>query len=253
MAPVAAMTALLDVRNLTRSFGGIKAVDSVNFTLQQGEIRALIGPNGAGKTTFVSLICGRVPVEQGTILFNGKDITRLPAHKRVRAGIAYTFQITSVYAKLSAFDNVALAVERRLLDAKGERSGARALQSGVMEALERTGLAERADQVAGTLSYGHQRLLEVAMGLALGPRLLILDEPTQGLSDREIDNFLGLVRDIAGEATVLLIEHNMPVVMALADRITVFDAGRVLAEGTPQAIRANPAVQDAYLGTTGRG
>jgi branched-chain amino acid transport system ATP-binding protein len=225
----------------------------VTFSLTSGEIRAIIGPNGAGKTTFVSLICGRIEPTAGRIVFDGEDITAMPAHRRVRRGIAYTFQITSVYAKLSAFDNVALAVERRLLDAKGVRSGARALQSGVMEALERTGLADRADQVAGTLSYGHQRLLEVAMGLALGPRLLILDEPTQGLSDREIDNFLGLVRDIAGEATVLLIEHNMPVVMALADRITVFDAGRVLAEGTPQAIRANPAVQDAYLGTTGRG
>ncbi|HWK67714.1 MAG TPA: ABC transporter ATP-binding protein [Rhizobiaceae bacterium] len=247
------MTPLLTTTDLCRNFGGLRAVDGVTFSLTSGEIRAIIGPNGAGKTTFVSLICGRIEPTAGRIVFDGEDITAMPAHRRVRRGIAYTFQITSVYAKLSAFDNVALAVERRLLDAKGERSGARALQSGVMEALERTGLAERADQVAGTLSYGHQRLLEVAMGLALGPRLLILDEPTQGLSDREIDNFLGLVRDIAGEATVLLIEHNMPVVMALADRITVFDAGRVLAEGTPQAIRANPAVQDAYLGTTGRG
>jgi len=250
---MAAVTPLLTTTDLCRNFGGLRAVDGVTFSLTSGEIRAIIGPNGAGKTTFVSLICGRIEPTAGRIVFDGEDITAMPAHRRVRRGIAYTFQITSVYAKLSAFDNVALAVERRLLDAKGERSGARALQSGVMEALERTGLAERADQVAGTLSYGHQRLLEVAMGLALGPRLLILDEPTQGLSDREIDNFLGLVRDIAGEATVLLIEHNMPVVMALADRITVFDAGRVLAEGTPQAIRANPAVQDAYLGTTGRG
>lgn len=250
---MAALTPLLTTTDLCRNFGGLRAVDSVDFSLSAGEIRAIIGPNGAGKTTFVSLICGRIEPTAGRIVFDGEDITAMPAHRRVRRGIAYTFQITSVYARLSAFDNVALAVERRLLDIGGRRPGARALHRGVMEALDRTGIADRASHSAGTLSYGHQRLLEVAMGLALGPRLLILDEPTQGLSDSEIDNFIGLVREITRGATVLLIEHNMPVVMALADRITVLDAGRVLAEGTPEAIRADPAVQNAYLGTAGHG
>ena len=245
---MAAVTPLLETGMLSRSFGGLRAVDSVDFSLESGEIRAIIGPNGAGKTTFVSLVCGRIAPTSGAIRFAGEDITALPAHRRVRRGIAYTFQITSVYANLTAFDNVALAVQRRLLDTAGERPSRRALSAAVMTALERLGLAGRAGAIAGTLSYGHQRLLEVAMGLALKPRLLILDEPTQGLSDGEIDNFIGLVRDMARESTVLLIEHNMPVVMALAGRITVFDAGRILAEGTPEAIRSDPAVQEAYLG-----
>ncbi|TIX37460.1 MAG: ABC transporter ATP-binding protein, partial [Mesorhizobium sp.] len=209
-------------------------------------IRAVIGPNGAGKTTFVSLVSGRIQPSSGTIVFDGADITNLPAYARARLGIAYTFQITSVFANLTAYDNVALPVQRTLTD--GRSKGA--VHTGVMAALERTGLADRAHMPAGQLSYGHQRLLEVAMGLALKPRLLILDEPTQGLADSEIDNFIELVREIADSATVLLIEHNMPVVMQLADRITVFNAGRILAEGTPEQIRANAAVQDAYLGTT---
>ncbi|UVK55664.1 ABC transporter ATP-binding protein [Mesorhizobium sp. AR02] len=239
------MTPLLTTKGLSRNFGGLRAVDSVDFTLMPGEIRAVIGPNGAGKTTFVSLVSGRIQPSSGAIVFDGADITSLPAYVRVRQGIAYTFQITSVFANLSAYDNVALPVQRTLSD--GRSKGA--VRAGVMMALERTGLADRAHMPAGQLSYGHQRLLEVAMGLALKPRLLILDEPTQGLADSEIDNFITLVRDIAKGATVLLIEHNMPVVMQLADRITVFNAGRILAEGTPEAIRDNAAVQEAYLGT----
>ncbi|MGE3831546.1 MAG: ABC transporter ATP-binding protein [Parvibaculaceae bacterium] len=238
------MTPLLVTRGLSRSFGGLHAVRDVDFELMPGEIRAIIGPNGAGKTTFVSLVCGRVAPSSGTIRFDGEDITHLPAHKRVRRGIAYTFQITSVFANLSAFDNVALPVERTLLDRRGSGS----LRDGAMAALDSVGLADRAAMNAGDLSYGHQRLLEVAMGLALKPRLLILDEPTQGLSDGEIANFVKLVRDIATNATVLIIEHNMPVVMELAQRITVLDAGRILAEGSPDAIRRNEAVQRAYLG-----
>ncbi|MBL8576906.1 MAG: ABC transporter ATP-binding protein [Mesorhizobium sp.] len=239
------MTPLLTVKGLSRHFGGLKAVDNVDFAVMQGEIRAIIGPNGAGKTTFVSLICGRIEPTSGMIVFDGNDITNLPPHERVRRGIAYTFQITSVFSNLTAYDNVALPVQRTLAD--GRRHGA--VHAGVMSALERVGLAGRENAIAGTLSYGHQRLLEVAMGLALKPRLLILDEPTQGLSDGEIENFIGLVREIARDATVLLIEHNMPVVMELADRVTVLNAGRILAEGTPEQIRANADVQHAYLGT----
>ena len=239
------MMPLLTTKGLSRHFGGLRAVDGVDFALMPGEIRAIIGPNGAGKTTFVSLLSGRIRPSSGMVVFDGADITTMPAYKRVRLGVAYTFQITSVFANLTAFDNVALPVQRTLTD--GRTKGQ--VRSGVMAALERTGLADRAGTLAAHLSYGHQRLLEVAMGLALKPRLLILDEPTQGLADSEIDNFITLVREIAKNATVLLIEHNMPVVMQLADRITVFNAGRILAEGTPEAIRDNAAVQEAYLGT----
>jgi branched-chain amino acid transport system ATP-binding protein len=230
------MSLLLETRALSRSFGGLKAVEAVDFSLSRGEVRAVIGPNGAGKTTFVSLISGRIAPSSGSIVFAGEDVTALPAFRRVQRGIAYTFQITSIYANLTAEENVALAAHR-----PGTHAG--------RDYLARVGLADRAAQRAGTLSYGHQRLLEVAMGLALRPKLLILDEPTQGLSDSEIESFIGLVRDVARDATVLLIEHNMPVVMTLAHRITVLDRGRILAEGRPEDIRASDAVQRAYLGT----
>jgi branched-chain amino acid transport system ATP-binding protein len=249
---MAAMTGhdapLVETRELSRSFGGLKAVAAVDFSLMPGEVRALIGPNGAGKTTFVSLICGRLAPSSGTIAFDGRDISNLPAHRRVRLGIAYTFQITSVFANLTAYDNVALAAQR--VHEEHRRKSARSLRRSIFEALERTGLADRAAQQAKHLAYGHQRLLEIAMGLALEPRLLILDEPTQGLSDSEIDGFVRLVKEIAGQTTVLLIEHNMDCVMRLATRITVLEAGRILAEGAPETIRADPAVQRAYLGTT---
>ena len=237
---------LLRVDNLVRRYGGITATDNLSMEVVPGELHAIIGPNGAGKTTFVSLLSGRIRPSSGMIVFDGADITAMPAYRRVRLGVAYTFQITSVFANLTAFDNVALPVQRTLTD--GRSKGA--VRAGVMAALERTGLADRAGTLAGHLSYGHQRLLEVAMGLALKPRLLILDEPTQGLADSEIDNFITLVREIAKDATVLLIEHNMPVVMQLADRITVFNSGKILAEGTPEQIRADTQVQDAYLGAT---
>lgn len=230
------MTVLLETRGLSKHFGGLRAVTDVSFAIGRGEVRAVIGPNGAGKTTFVSLISGRIAPSAGTILFEGEDVTGLPAFRRVQKGIAYTFQITSIYQNLTVAENVALAAHQ-----PGGRTS--------LEPLERVGLADRAAQIAGTLAYGHQRLLEVAMGLALKPKLLILDEPTQGLSDAEIDNFITLVRDVAKHETVLLIEHNMPLVMELAHRITVLDRGAILAEGTPEEVRANAAVQAAYLGT----
>jgi branched-chain amino acid transport system ATP-binding protein len=245
---MAALAPLLETEALTKRFGGLTAVNGVSLAIAPGEIRAIIGPNGAGKTTFVSLICGRIPPSSGDVVFDGRDISREPAHRRVRAGIAYTFQITSIFAGLTVFDNVALAVQRHLLDSSKGRHSAETLREESHSALRKVGLARYAEARAGNLSYGHQRLLEVAMGLALKPRLLILDEPTQGLSDGEIEGFIGLVREIAATATVLLIEHNMDVVMALAQRITVMDQGRILAEGAPGEIRADAAVQRAYLG-----
>ena len=233
---------LLATQGLSRHFGGIKAVDGVDFAVERGEIRAIIGPNGAGKTTLVGMICGRIDPSAGRIRFEERDITRLSSWSRVQRGIAYTFQITSVFAGLTCFDNVALAAQRRV-------HGHSALDAEVERLLGRVGLADRAGTVAGVLPYGHQRLLEIALGLALRPKLLILDEPTQGLSDAEIDHFCALIREVAAEATVLLIEHNMGVVMELAQRITVMDNGRILAEGAPEEIRANPQVQEAYLGS----
>lgn len=233
------MAALIETRSLTLHFGGLKAVDGVDFTLNPGQIHALIGPNGAGKTTFVSLLSGRRLPQSGTILLAGEDITRLPAHLRVRRGIAYTFQITSIFPRLTVFDNVALAVQSQ---------DTRSLVRKTRAALARVGLDGLEEQEAQTLSYGHQRLLELAMGLALKPRVLILDEPTQGLAASEIEGFKRLVESLVPETTVLLIEHNMEVVMDVATRITVLNFGRVLATGTPDEIRANPLVQEAYLG-----
>lgn len=238
-----AVTPLLTTRRLSKSFGGLRAVHLVDFTLPEGQIRALIGPNGAGKTTFVGLLCGRLSADDGEIRFLGEDVTRLPAHQRIRRGMAYTFQITSIFARLTLLENVALALRRRL---HGKSAQVRA---EAMRALEQVGLAGRAAQIAGDLSYGHQRLLEIAMGLAQEPRLLILDEPTQGLADSEIEDFKALIGAIAGRTTILLIEHNMDVVMQTAQFITVMDGGQILAEGTPQAVKANAAVQAAYLGT----
>lgn len=230
---------LIRTEALSRYFGGVKAVDGVDFALPAGETRAIIGPNGAGKSTFVGLLCGRIRPGSGRIFWEGRDITAMPAHKRVRLGIGYTFQITSIFPGLTLAENVALAVQRR---------GVADLDAEVQAVLARVGLSAREDAKAGQQSYGHQRLLEIAMGLALRPRLLILDEPTQGLAADEIERFIGLMREIAAETTLLLIEHNMDVVMALAARITVLEAGRVLAEGGPAEIRANAAVQAAYLG-----
>ncbi|OAN71516.1 ABC transporter ATP-binding protein [Sulfitobacter sp. EhC04] len=227
---------LLETKGLTRIYGGLTAVDGVDFALPQGEVHALIGPNGAGKSTFVGMISGRIPASAGEVWFDGQNVTALAAHARIRRGMAYTFQITAVYARLSLADNLALALRSR------DRAAA-------LAALDRVGLADRADQMTGDLAYGHQRLLEIAMGVAQKPRLLILDEPTQGLAESEIEGFNALIRELAGETTILLIEHNMNVVMALADRITVLDMGAILASGTPVEIHANRAVQDAYLGT----
>ncbi|NJO36851.1 MAG: ABC transporter ATP-binding protein [Rhizobiales bacterium] len=227
---------LLETRALTRHFGGLTAVDRVEFQLPAGQVHALIGPNGAGKSTFVGMVAGRIEASSGEVWFDGADVTHLPAHARIRRGMAYTFQITAIYGRLSLFDNVALALRKRS-------------RSEVLAALDRVGLADRSAQIAGDLAYGHQRLLEIAMGIAQHPRLLILDEPTQGLAESEIDGFNALIGRLRGETTILLIEHNMDVVMALADAITVLDAGRVLATGTPEAIRADAGVQAAYLGT----
>jgi branched-chain amino acid transport system ATP-binding protein len=247
MAPV---TPLLEARGLSKRFGGLEAVAGVDLRLNRGEVRALIGPNGAGKTTLVGLISGRLAPTAGEVRFAGRDVTRARAWERARLGIVYTFQVTSIYRALSVYDNVALAAQRPRLQRPRDwlTLDAGAVAGDVESALARVGLAGLGDQRAGTLAYGHQRVLEVAMALALRPELLILDEPTQGLAGDEIQALCRLVQDIAGTTTVLLIEHNMPVVLELASLVTVMDRGRVLAEGTPREIEAHPEVQRAYLG-----
>ena len=230
---------LLYTENLTKNFQGIKAVNDINFKINHNEIRALIGPNGAGKTTFVSLLCGRIKASEGKVFFNGVNISHLPVYTRISMGIGYTFQITSIFFNLTVSENVALALKNKRQEEK---------KSIVSEVLNKVGLIDRINQRSGDLSYGHQRLLELAMGIAQRPKLLILDEPTQGLSDLEIENFKKLIKKISATVTVLLIEHNMDVVMSIADKITVLHFGEIIAEGDKKSIKRNPVVQKAYLG-----
>ncbi|PLS23561.1 ABC transporter ATP-binding protein [Neptunicoccus cionae] len=234
---------ILTTRGLTKAYAGVKANTDVDFDLPAGQTRAIIGPNGAGKSTFVGMICGRIPATRGTVTFDGQDVTTLPAHKRIERGMAYTFQITSVFPGLPVRENVALAARRGLGRNKA------AVRNKTDEVLSRLNISDRADQMAGDLSYGHQRILEIGMGLAQEPRLFILDEPTQGLAESEVEDFNTLIKTLDAETTILLIEHNMNVVMEVAEYITVLDQGMVLANGTPQEIRANAAVQEAYLGS----
>jgi len=240
---MAAVT-ILETNGLTKTYGGLNAAEDVDFQLAKGKITALIGPNGAGKSTFVGMVSGRIEATRGTVHFDGQDISHLPAHKRIQLGMAYTFQITSIFPGLSVYENVALAAGRLHASNPSEHHAA------VQTVLQRVELTDRSEQIARDLSYGHQRVLEIAMGLAQDPKVFILDEPTQGLAETEVDAFIALVKALAGDTTILLIEHNMRVVMETADFITVLDQGRVLANGTPDEIQANDAVQAAYLGTT---
>ena len=234
---------ILSTCGLTKAYAGVAANTDIDFDLPAGQTRAIIGPNGAGKSTFVGMVCGRIPATRGNVSFDGTDITTMAAHERIRKGMAYTFQITSVFQGLSVRENINLAARRRLGKNK------LAVTRKTDEILQRLNIANRSDQLASNLSYGHQRILEIGMGLAQDPRLFILDEPTQGLAESEVDDFNQLMKSMDAETTILLIEHNMNVVMAVAEYITVLDQVMVLANGTPEEIRANTAVQEAYLGT----
>jgi branched-chain amino acid transport system ATP-binding protein len=252
MAGLGAMTPILRTIGLERTFGGLVAVRSVDFLLDRGEIRGIIGPNGAGKTTLVSMISGRIAPTAGRVVFQERDITRLRADERVGLGIAYTFQLVSIFRRLTAYENVAVAAQRRLMrDAASHlHLDHRVITQHVQAALAAVGLQGIAARPAGALPYGHQRLIEVAMALALRPQVLALDEPTQGLSADEIEGLEGLIRRMAGGVTLLVIEHNMRFVLGLSQRITVMDQGSIIAEGTPTEMQRNPTVQRVYLGLT---
>jgi branched-chain amino acid transport system ATP-binding protein len=244
---------LLEVRQVSKNFGSLAAVRNVSLAVENGELRAVIGPNGAGKTTFFNLISGFFPPTAGSIVFDGVDITSMPVHRRVTLGMARTFQITEIFPELSVTENVRISAEAAAgyrLRPWLSRAEATALRTRVDEVLGLAGLAAKADRLVGELAHGDQRAAEIAMALALRPRLLLLDEPTAGMGDQETYELTQLVRRLHrhGNLTIVLIEHDMRVVFHLADRITVLDQGRLLAEGTPKEIAANDAVQAAYLG-----
>jgi branched-chain amino acid transport system ATP-binding protein len=243
--------ALLQVDGLVKRFGGLVATETLSLDVRQGEVHALIGPNGAGKTTLIAQLAGFLRPDAGRIEFAGRDITFLPAPARVRLGLARSFQITSVLRDFTALDNVALAEQARQghsfrfwRPARGDST----LRAPGLAALESVGLAHRADVAAANLSHGEQRQLEVAMALACDPAMLLLDEPMAGMGAEESARMVELLRGLRGRRTMLLIEHDMDAVFALADRITVMVYGRVIASGRPEEIRANAEVRQAYLG-----
>ena len=242
---------LLVVENLAKRFEGIIATDDLTLNVAAGELHAVIGPNGAGKTTLIAQLSGQLRADSGRIHFDGKDITTLPMDRRSRLGLARTFQVTSLFLDLSVLDNVALAVQAHAghsfhfwRDARAEPE----LREPARAALARVGLAARADLAASLLSHGEHRQLELAMALAGKPRMLLLDEPMAGLGPEESAHMVATLRGLKRELTILLVEHDMDAVFALADRITVLVYGRVIASGSPDAIRANAQVRNAYLG-----
>lgn len=247
--------ALLEVSGLRKSFGALAATDGVDLEVREGETHAIIGPNGAGKTTFISQLSGMLRPDEGRIRFAGEDITALPASARSLKGLARSFQITSIYREFTALDNVALAVQAHAGHSfrfwRPARADA-ALRDPARAVLEEVGLGARADVVAANLAHGEQRQLEIAMALATGPRLLLLDEPVAGMGTDEslrMVEFLATLKDEKrGRKTMVLVEHDMDAVFTLADRISVLVYGRIIATGTPQEIRANAEVRAAYLG-----
>jgi len=247
------VTALLETRGLGRAFGALQAVAGVSLAVEPGEIRAIIGPNGAGKTTFFHLVSGLLAPTSGRVLFRGDDVTALPAPERCRRGISRTFQITSIFPELSVLENVRIAVQLRSggnFRLVGGRGVLEASEQRARASLDALGLLGRAAEPASTLPHGDQRLLEIAMAVAQEPALLLLDEPTQGLSPEDTVATVAVIRQVAGRQslTILLVEHDMDVVFDLADRISVLHFGELIAEGTPDQIRANADVQRAYLG-----
>nr|WP_155481054.1 ABC transporter ATP-binding protein [Rhodoplanes serenus] len=236
---------------MTKQFGGLTVSDQVDLAIAPGELHAVIGPNGAGKTTLINQISGLIEPDHGRILLDGRDVTRLPPHRRARLGLARSFQITSVLPGFSALENVAVAVQARSGSSFrffGDAASEPALQGPARAALAEVGLADRAEVPAGHLSHGEKRALELAMALASEPKLLLLDEPMAGTGREETDRLVAVLQRLKGRFAMLLVEHDMTAVFALADRISVLIYGRILASGPPAEVRADPQVVAAYLG-----
>ena len=243
--------ALLRIDALTKRFGGVVASDGITLSIPQGELHAIIGPNGAGKTTLISQLTGQLAPDSGRIYFDDRDITALPMYRRSVLGLARSFQITSLFIDFSVLDNVALAVQAHAGHSFRFWRPARrepALREPARAILAQVGLAGRADVHAASLAHGEQRQLEIAMALATRPRLLLLDEPVAGMGLDESQRMIRFLASIKGKLTMVLVEHDMDAVFALADRISVLVYGRIIATGTPEAIRANAEVRQAYLG-----
>ncbi|WP_118133462.1 ABC transporter ATP-binding protein [Oceanicella sp. SM1341] len=245
------MSTLLQIRNLRKSYGALKVTDDVTLDIEEGELHAIIGPNGAGKTTLISQLSGQNPSDAGALIYQGEDIMRLSMAERVHRGLARSFQITSLLPGFTVLENVAMAVQAR--SGSSFRFFAQAakedeLNRDAMVCLRRVKLADRADRLAGSLSHGEQRQLEIAVALATEPKLLLLDEPLAGTGHEESAALVELMRGMKRRHTVVLIEHDMEAVFALADRLSVLVYGRVIATGTPEEIRNNPEVRAAYLG-----
>jgi len=242
---------MLELRSVSKRFGGVVATDNVALEVAQGEVHALIGPNGAGKTTLIGQISGSLQTEVGTIRFLGRNVTGLRQHQRVRAGLARSYQITSIFKRFTVLDNLALAVQARSGSSfsfwRPVASEAALFDEARAISME-IGLAERLEVTAGNLAHGEQRALEVGLALATRPRLVLLDEPMAGMGPEESQRIIALIGRIRAGVTVLLVEHDMDAVFRLADRITVLVNGRVIASGRPAEIRADKEVRRAYLG-----
>jgi branched-chain amino acid transport system ATP-binding protein len=243
--------AVLRLENLRKNFGGLVVTSDLTLEVMPGELHAVIGPNGAGKTTLINQISGLLAPDDGRILFAGRDITALPAHARAQLGLARSFQVSSILPGFSALENVALAVQSRAgssFRVVGRAAAESALNGAAMTALTDVGLAERARMPAAHLSHGEKRALELAIAIAMAPKILLLDEPTAGTGREETTRLIELLRRLKGRFPMVLVEHDMTAVFALADRISVLIYGRILASGVPEEVRADPRVVAAYLG-----
>ena len=242
---------VLRLEGLNKSFGGLAVTRNLDFEVQESELHAVIGPNGAGKTTLINLISGLVPADSGRVIFIGRDITAHSVPERAALGMARSFQITSILPGFSVIENVALAVQARMGTSFrffGDAAAERALNEPAMAALTETGLAARADRLAGHLSHGEKRALELAIAFAMQPKLLLLDEPMAGVGRDETERLIAVLSRLKGRFPILLVEHDMTAVFALADRISVLLYGEILTTGTPDAVRSDPKVKLAYLG-----